>query len=64
MNKLLKVALVLIIVGAINWGLVGMFDFDLVAFLFKEGSLLTRIIYIVIMAAGVLCFAILPKDLD
>ena len=49
MGNLLKVALVLVIIGAINWGLVGMFDFNLVETLFKEGSLITRIIYVNIL---------------
>ena len=51
MGNLLKVALVLVIIGAINWGLVGMFDFNLVETLFKEGSLITRIIYVIILAS-------------
>ena len=38
MGNLLKVALVLVIIGAINWGLVGMFDFNLVETLFKDSS--------------------------
>jgi hypothetical protein len=36
---------VLIIIGALNWGLIGIFGFDLVAFLFGEMTILTRIIY-------------------
>ena len=47
-----KVALVLTIVGAINWGLVGIFNFNLVEFLFNTGSIMTRIIYIIILACG------------
>lgn len=39
------IAYVLVIVGAINWGLIGFFGFDLVATLFGEMSLLSRIIY-------------------
>ena len=35
----------LVIVGALNWGLVGLFNFDLVAFLFGDRTLLTRIVY-------------------
>ncbi len=45
-------ALVLTIIGGINWGLVGIFDFDLVAWLFGSGALLSRIIYVVIALAG------------
>ena len=47
-----KIALILTIVGAINWGLVGIFNFNLVEFLFSTGSIMTRIIYIIILACG------------
>ena len=47
-----KIALILTIVGAINWGLVGIFNFNLVEFLFNTGSIMTRIIYIIILACG------------
>lgn len=39
---------ILVLIGALNWGLVGLFDFDLVAFLFGEMSLLTRFVYTLI----------------
>lgn len=42
------IVLVLVIIGAINWGLVGFFGLDLVAFLFGSMSVLSRIIYAVI----------------
>ena len=44
--------LVLVIIGAINWGLVGFFGLDLVAFLFGSMSVLSRIIYAVIGICG------------
>lgn len=40
--------LILLIVGGLNWGLVGLFNFDLVAALFGEGSLLSRIVYVLV----------------
>ena len=43
-----KIALVFTIIGGINWLLVGIFDFNLVTWLFQEGSIPTRIIYIFI----------------
>ena len=46
------ITLTLTIVGAINWGLVGLFGFNLVSFLFGEMSWLSRIIYIVIALCG------------
>ncbi|MBQ7431900.1 MAG: DUF378 domain-containing protein [Lachnospiraceae bacterium] len=44
--------LVIGIIGAINWGLIGFFRFDLVSFLFGDMTLLTRIIYAVVGIAG------------
>ncbi len=43
----------LVVVGAINWGLVGFFSFDLVAFLFGEMSVLSRVIYALVGLSGV-----------
>ncbi len=48
-------ALILSIVGCVNWGLVGLFSFDLVAWLFGAGSVLSRIIYVIIAIAGLWC---------
>ena len=45
MRGLNVITLVLLIVGGLTWGLVGLFDFDLVAALFGEKSLLSRIVY-------------------
>jgi uncharacterized protein len=46
------VTLILVIVGGLNWGLVGLFDFDLVATLFGEMSPLSRIVYILVGASA------------
>ena len=46
------IVLVLVIIGAINWGLVGFFGLDLVAFLFGSMSVFSRIIYAVIGICG------------
>lgn len=48
MKVLNLVTLVLIIVGGLNWGLVGMANFDLVAALFGEGSVLARAVYVLV----------------
>ncbi len=48
MDILMKTLSVLCLIGALNWGLVGLFGFDLVAFLFGAMSILSRIIYSVI----------------
>lgn len=45
-------ALIIAIIGAVNWGLIGFFNFDLVAFLFGNMSWLSRIIYGVVGIAG------------
>lgn len=45
MHILKIIAFILVIIGAINWGLVGFFQFDLVSFIFGEMSLLSRIVY-------------------
>jgi len=42
------VTLILVIVGGLNWGLVGLFDFDLVATLFGEMSPVSRLVYILV----------------
>jgi len=52
MNKLQKTALLLVVIGALNWGLIGIFTFDLVAFLFGSLSLISRGVYILVCLAG------------
>ena len=47
-----KIALVLIIIGAINWGLVGIFDFNLVDSIFGTMSVISRIIYALVGISG------------
>ncbi len=47
-------AFILTIIGALNWGLVGVFHFDLVGAIFGEMSVLTRIIYSLVGASGIL----------
>jgi uncharacterized membrane protein YuzA (DUF378 family) len=55
MRSLYWIALVLVIIGAINWGLVGLFQFDLVASLFGgQNEPLSRIVYSLVGIAGVL----------
>jgi uncharacterized membrane protein YuzA (DUF378 family) len=48
MKAINVVTLLLVIVGGLNWGLVGLFSFDLVAAIFGPGSLLARIVYILV----------------
>jgi uncharacterized membrane protein YuzA (DUF378 family) len=48
MKALDLVTLILIIIGGINWGLIGLFNFDLVATIFSFAPIITRIIYILV----------------
>ena len=58
-----KICLILAIIGCLNWGLVGLFSFDLVAWIFGgTGALLSRIIYTVIALAGVWCISLLFRS--
>ncbi len=58
-----KICLLLVILGSINWGLVGIFQFDLVAWLFGgSGAIVSRIIYSVIALAGIWCISLLFRD--
>lgn len=53
-------ALIVAVVGCLNWGLVGIFQFDLVAWLFGgTGSILSRIVYTVVGLAGLWCISFL-----
>ena len=48
-----RLSLLLVIIGAINWGLVGLFQFDLIAFLFGgQAALVSRVLYTIVGAAG------------
>ncbi len=59
MSILQKIALVITIVGAVNWGLIGIFDYNLVDSLFGNASVLSRIVYITVAVAGLLNIALL-----
>lgn len=60
MRTLNIIALLLAVIGAINWGLVGLFGFNLVAALFGEMSALSRIIYVLVGIAGIYCCWFFP----
>ena len=63
METLQKIALVLTIIGAIVWGLIVIFDFNLVATIFGDQSLLSRIIYTLVGVAGLVNIGLLFKDI-
>ena len=55
-----RIALILTIIGALNWGSIGLFQFDIVAWICGgQSSLLSRIIYTVVGLAGVWCISLL-----
>lgn len=55
-----RIALILTIIGALNWGSIGLFQFDLVAWICGgQASLLARIIYTVVGLAGIWCISLL-----
>ena len=55
-----KISLVLVIIGAINWALIGIFQFDLVAYLFGgQAAVVSRIVYTLVGAAGLWCISLL-----
>ncbi len=51
-NNLDLIASILVIIGALNWGLVGLFDYDLVAALFGDMSAISRTVYVLVGLAG------------
>lgn len=58
-----RLALVLVIIGALNWGLIGFFQFDLVASLFGgQGAVLSRIIYGLVGLAGLYSITLLFRE--
>lgn len=62
MEAVKKTALVLVIIGAINWGLIGLFQFDLVAAIFGgENSILARIVYTLVGISGIIAISFLTR---
>ena len=57
-----KIALLLIIIGAINWGLIGFFQFDLVATIFGDMSIISRIVYALVGISGLWGIKLLFED--
>lgn len=62
MSVLSRIALALVIIGALNWGLIGFFQFDLVATLFGgQDAALSRIVYGLVGISGLVCLGLLFK---
>lgn len=58
-----RLSLILIIIGAINWGLIALFNFDLVATIFGDYTVLSRIIYGLVGLAGLFSISLLFRDM-
>ena len=60
-----RIALILVVVGALNWGSIGLFSFDLVAWISGgAGTLLARIIYTIVALAGIWCISLIFRSED
>jgi uncharacterized membrane protein YuzA (DUF378 family) len=58
-----RLSLILVIIGALNWGSIGIFSFDLVAWLFGgQGAAMSRIVYTLVGLAGIWCFSLLFRS--
>ncbi len=63
MNIIQKISLVLTIIGALNWGLIGLFNMNVVEMIFGD-SMLAAIIYMLVGIAGIINIMLLFTDLD
>ncbi len=61
MKALDYIALIIVIIGAVNWGLIGFLGFDLVAFLFGSMSILSRIVYSLVGICGLYAISFLGR---
>ena len=65
MRILDKIALAMVVIGGINWGLIGIFRFDLVAWIFGgQAAILSRIIYTLVGIAALWCITLIFRDSD
>lgn len=61
LNALDWIALILVIIGGLNWGLVGIFNFDLVSFLFGDMTALSRVVYTLVGLSAIYIAVVSPK---
>ena len=58
-----RISLILVVIGAINWGSIGLFQFDIVAWIFGgQDAIVSRIIYTVVALAGIWCISLLFRE--
>lgn len=61
LNLLDKISIIIVLIGAINWGIVGLFNYDFIASIFQSGSLISRIIYTLIGLCGIIVIITIIK---
>lgn len=58
-----KISLILVIIGAVNWGSIGLFQFDIVSWIFGgQDAIISRIIYTLVALAGIWCISLLFRE--
>lgn len=58
-----KLALILVIIGALNWGSIGLFQFDIVGWIFGgQSAIISRIIFTIVALAGIWCISLLFRE--
>lgn len=58
-----RIALILVIIGAINWGAIGLFQFDIVGWIFGgQSAIISRIIFTIVALAGIWCISLLFRE--
>ena len=58
-----KIALILVIIGALNWGSIGLFKFDIVGWIFGgQSAIISRIIFTIVALAGIWCISLLFRE--
>ena len=58
-----KISLILVIIGALNWGSIGLFQFDIVAWMFGgQAAIVSRIVYTLVALAGIWCISMLVRE--
>ena len=60
-----RISLILVVIGALNWGSIGLFRFDAISWLFGgQGAVVSRIIFTLVALAGVWCISLLFRERD
>lgn len=58
-----RIALILVVLGALNWGSIGLFQFDVIAWIFGgQGAIVSRILYTLVALAGIWCVSLLFRE--